>query len=80
VKTLPGGILNVVSQMEAGARGFDRPITTRLVRINYAKGDVARALRGIDSHQARQRSGGLDEQFARDHEITSRNRRSRGVS
>ena len=37
VKTLPGGILNVVSQMELARADSTVPITTRLVRINYAK-------------------------------------------
>jgi len=37
VKTLPGGILNVVSQIELARADSTVPITTRLVRINYAK-------------------------------------------
>jgi type IV pilus assembly protein PilQ len=37
VKTLPGGILNVVSQAELARADSTVPITTRLVRINYAK-------------------------------------------
>jgi len=37
VKTLPGGILNVVSQMELARADSTVPITTRLVRVNYAK-------------------------------------------
>ena len=37
VKTLPGGILNVVSQVELARADSTVPITTRLVRINYAK-------------------------------------------
>jgi len=37
VKTLPGGILNVVSQLELARADSTVPITTRLVRVNYAK-------------------------------------------
>jgi len=37
VKTLPGGILNVVSQVELARADSTVPITTRLVRVNYAK-------------------------------------------
>jgi len=37
VKTLPGGILNVVSQIELARADSTVPITTRLVRINYAR-------------------------------------------
>jgi len=37
VKTLPGGILNVLSQMELARADSTVPITTRLVRVNYAK-------------------------------------------
>ncbi|OLC06878.1 MAG: hypothetical protein AUH41_11730 [Gemmatimonadetes bacterium 13_1_40CM_66_11] len=37
VKTLPGGILNVMSQVELARADSTVPITTRLVRINYAK-------------------------------------------
>ena len=37
VKTLPGGILNVVSQAELARADSTVPITTRLVRVNYAK-------------------------------------------
>jgi type IV pilus assembly protein PilQ len=37
VKTLPGGILNVVSQIELARADSTVPITTRLVRVNYAK-------------------------------------------
>ncbi len=37
VQTLPGGILNVVSKMELARADSTVPITTRLVRINYAK-------------------------------------------
>src|SRR5438128_4351189 len=37
VKTLPGGILNVMSQIELARADSTVPITTRLVRINYAK-------------------------------------------
>src|SRR5262249_54036569 len=37
VKTLPGGILMVVSQLELARADSTVPIETRLVRINYAK-------------------------------------------
>ncbi|HXO86517.1 MAG TPA: secretin N-terminal domain-containing protein, partial [Gemmatimonadales bacterium] len=37
VQTLPGGILNVVSKVELARADSTVPITTRLVRINYAK-------------------------------------------
>jgi len=37
VQTLPGGILNVVSKIELARADSTVPITTRLVRINYAK-------------------------------------------
>jgi type IV pilus assembly protein PilQ len=37
VKTLPGGIFNVVSQVELARADSTVPITTRLVRVNYAK-------------------------------------------
>ncbi len=37
VKTLPGGILNVLSQLELARADSTVPITTRLVRVNYAK-------------------------------------------
>ena len=37
VQTLPGGILNVVDQKELARADSTVPITTRLVRINYAK-------------------------------------------
>ena len=37
VKTLPGGILNVMSQIELARADSTVPITTRLVRVNYAK-------------------------------------------
>lgn len=37
VQTLPGGILNVVSKLEMARADSTVPITTRLVRINYAK-------------------------------------------
>jgi type IV pilus assembly protein PilQ len=37
VRTLPGAILNVVSQIELARADSTVPITTRLVRINYAK-------------------------------------------
>jgi type IV pilus assembly protein PilQ len=37
VQTLPGGIFNVVSQIELARADSTVPITTRLVRINYAK-------------------------------------------
>ena len=37
VKTLPGGIFNVVSQIELARADSTVPITTRLVRVNYAK-------------------------------------------
>ncbi|OLC11153.1 MAG: hypothetical protein AUH41_01360 [Gemmatimonadetes bacterium 13_1_40CM_66_11] len=37
VKTLPGGILNVLSQVELARADSTVPITTRLVRVNYAK-------------------------------------------
>jgi type IV pilus assembly protein PilQ len=37
VKTLPGGILNVLSQIELARADSTVPITTRLVRVNYAK-------------------------------------------
>lgn len=37
VKTLPGGILNVVSQVDLARADSTVPITTRLVRVNYAK-------------------------------------------
>jgi len=37
VKTLPGGILTVVSQVELARADSTVPIETRLVRINYAK-------------------------------------------
>ncbi len=37
VKPLPGGILNVVSQIELARADSTVPITTRLVRVNYAK-------------------------------------------
>jgi len=37
VRTLPGAILNVVSQVELARADSTVPITTRLVRINYAK-------------------------------------------
>jgi type IV pilus assembly protein PilQ len=37
VQTLPGGIFNVVSQLELARADSTVPITTRLVRINYAK-------------------------------------------
>jgi type IV pilus assembly protein PilQ len=37
VQTLPGGILNVVSKVEMARADSTVPITTRLVRINYAK-------------------------------------------
>ena len=37
VQTLPGGILNVVSKIEMARADSTVPITTRLVRINYAK-------------------------------------------
>ncbi|HZE94948.1 MAG TPA: AMIN domain-containing protein [Gemmatimonadales bacterium] len=37
VQTLPGGILNVVSKLELARADSTVPITTRLVRINYAK-------------------------------------------
>src|SRR3989454_5953009 len=42
VKTLPGGILNVLSQMELARADSTVPITTRLVRVNYAK-EIGRA-------------------------------------
>jgi len=38
VKTMPGGILMVVSQVELARADSTVPIETRLVRINYAKG------------------------------------------
>jgi type IV pilus assembly protein PilQ len=37
VQTLPGGILNVVSKVEMARADSTVPITTRLVRINYAR-------------------------------------------
>jgi len=37
VKTLPGGILNVRSQVDLARAHSTVPITTRLVRVNYAK-------------------------------------------
>ena len=37
VQTRPGGIFNVVSQLELARADSTVPITTRLVRINYAK-------------------------------------------
>ncbi len=37
VQTLPGGIFNVVSKVELARADSTVPITTRLVRINYAK-------------------------------------------
>src|SRR5437763_9180714 len=37
VRTLPGAILNVVSKVELARADSTVPITTRLVRINYAK-------------------------------------------
>ena len=37
VQTLPGGILNVVSKLEMARADSTVPITTRLVRINYAR-------------------------------------------
>ena len=37
VQTLPGGILNVVSKLELARADSTVPITTRLVRVNYAK-------------------------------------------
>jgi type IV pilus assembly protein PilQ len=37
VQTLPGGILNVVAKTELARADSTVPITTRLVRINYAK-------------------------------------------
>lgn len=37
VQTLPGGILSVVSKIELARADSTVPITTRLVRINYAK-------------------------------------------
>ncbi len=37
VRTLPGGIFNVVSQLELARADSTVPITTRLVRVNYAK-------------------------------------------
>ena len=37
VKTLPGGIFTVVSQVELARADSTVPITTRLVRVNYAK-------------------------------------------
>ena len=37
VQTLPGGILNVVSKVELARADSTVPITTRLVRINYAR-------------------------------------------
>jgi len=37
VQTLPGGIFNVVSQLELARADSTVPITTRLLRINYAK-------------------------------------------
>jgi type IV pilus assembly protein PilQ len=37
VKPLPGGILNVLSQLELARADSTVPITTRLVRVNYAK-------------------------------------------
>ena len=37
VKTLPGGILNVVSQVELARADSTVPITMQLVRVNYAK-------------------------------------------
>jgi len=37
VQTLPGAILNVVSKLELARADSTVPITTRLVRINYAK-------------------------------------------
>ncbi len=37
VQTLPGAILNVVSKLEMARADSTVPITTRLVRINYAK-------------------------------------------
>ncbi|HTI04386.1 MAG TPA: AMIN domain-containing protein [Gemmatimonadales bacterium] len=37
VKTMPGGILMVVSQLELARADSTVPITTRLVRVNYAK-------------------------------------------
>jgi type IV pilus assembly protein PilQ len=37
VQTLPGGILNVVSKVEQARADSTVPITTRLVRINYAR-------------------------------------------
>jgi type IV pilus assembly protein PilQ len=37
VKNLPGGILTVVSQVELARADSTVPITTRLVRVNYAK-------------------------------------------
>jgi type IV pilus assembly protein PilQ len=37
VQTLPGGILNVVSKVELARADSTVPITTRLVRVNYAK-------------------------------------------
>ena len=37
VQTLPGGIFNVMSQVELARADSTVPITTRLVRVNYAK-------------------------------------------
>ncbi len=37
VQTLPGGIFNIVSKVEMARADSTVPITTRLVRINYAK-------------------------------------------
>ena len=37
VQTLPGGILNVVSKVELARADSTVPITTRLVRVNYAR-------------------------------------------
>ena len=37
VKPLPGGILNVLSKIELARADSTVPITTRLVRVNYAK-------------------------------------------
>jgi type IV pilus assembly protein PilQ len=37
VQTLPGGIFNVVSKVEMARADSTVPVTTRLVRINYAK-------------------------------------------
>jgi type IV pilus assembly protein PilQ len=37
VQTLPGGILNVVAKSELARADSTVPITTRLVRVNYAK-------------------------------------------